>query len=125
MRDEAQIRALCDQIRNVSFALHAYLQHGHLEKVYENGPANRLRLASLTVEQQKALRVADEDGTVLGDYFADLYVENCLIVEVKACRALATKHVAQVLGYLRASKHRDALLINFGSPKFEIKKLIL
>ena len=79
----------------------------------------------MKVEQQQALQVCDEDGTVLGDYYADLFVEDCLIVELKACKALANEHIAQVLGYLRASNHRDALLINFGSPKLEIKKLIL
>lgn len=79
----------------------------------------------MAVERQKPLQVRDEDGTVLGDYFADLFVENCLILELKACRALAPEHTAQTLGYLRASGQRDALLINFGSAKLEIKKLIL
>lgn len=67
----------------------------------------------------------DEDGTVLGDYFADLYVEESLIIELKACKTIADEHMAQVLGYLRASNKQDALLINFGAPKFQIKKLIL
>jgi len=66
----------------------------------------------------------DEDGTVLGDYFADLYVEESLIIELKACKTIADEHMAQVLGYLRASNKQDALLINFGAPKFKIKKLI-
>ena len=122
---EEEIKSLCDRIRETGFALHAYLRHGHLEKVYENGLAHRLRKAGFAVEQQRPLQVTDEDGTVLGDYFADLIVEDCLIVELKACKALADEHVAQVLGYLRAASQRHALLINFGSAKFEIKKLIL
>jgi GxxExxY protein len=125
MRDERAIRELCDRIRETGFALHAYLRNGHLEKVYENGLAHRLRNTGIKVEQQKPLQVRDEDGTILGDYFADLFVEDCLIVELKACKTIAVEHIAQVLGYLRAANQRDALLINFGTPKFEIKKLIL
>ena len=83
--------------------------------------AHRLRKIGLAVERQRALQVRDEDGAILGDYFADLFVENCLILELKACKALMSEHVAQVLGYLRASGQRDAMLINFGSSRLEIK----
>jgi GxxExxY protein len=93
--------------------------------VYENGLAHRLRKAGIKVEQQKPISVYDEDGTILGEYFADLYIEDCLIVELKACRLLVNEHTAQVLGYLRAIHCRDAMLINFGSPKIQIRKLIL
>ncbi len=116
---------LCDRIRETSFALHLYLRHGHLEKVYENGLAHRLRKAGMTVEQQCPLQVRDEDGTVLGDYFADLFVESDLIIELKARKTLTNDHIAQVLGDLRASGKRHALLINFGAAKIEIRKLIL
>ena len=101
MKTQKEIFQLCDQIRETGFALHRYLRHGHLEKVYENGLANRLRKVSIQVEQQHALHVLDEDGTVLGDYFADLLVSGELIVELKACKALTDEHVAQLLGYLR------------------------
>lgn len=123
--DEKEILELCDRVRQTAFELHTFLRHGHLEKVYENGLAHRLRKAGLKVEQQHALQVRDEDGTVLGDYLADLFVENSLIVELKACKTLANEHLAQVLGYLRASGQRHAMLINFGSPKIEVRKLIL
>jgi GxxExxY protein len=125
MRDEARIKALCDQVRETAYSLHTYLRHGHLEKVYENGLAHRLRKAGIKVEQQKPLQVHDEDGAVLGDYYADLFVEDCLIVELKVCKAISSEHIAQVLGYMRASNQRDALLINFGAPKFEIRKYVL
>ena len=117
--------ALCDLIRETSFALHRYLRHGHLEKVYENGLAHRLRKAGLRVEQQYPLNVYDEDGTVLGDYFADLWIDYPLLVELKACQALAEAHVAQLLGYLRATRIEHGLLINFGAPKLQIKKYVL
>lgn len=62
---------------------------------------------------------------MLGDYAADLLVEDRLIIEIKAAKALADEHVAQLLGYLRASRIEHGLLINFGGAKFEIKKYIL
>jgi GxxExxY protein len=124
-RDEKAVLELCGQIRQAAFELHVYLRYGHLEKVYENGLAHRLRKAGIKVEQQKPISVYDEDGTILGEYFTDLYIEDCLIVEVKACRLLVDEHTAQVLGYLRATHCRDAMLINFGSPKIQIRKLIL
>jgi len=116
---------LCDRIRETSLALHAYLRHGHLEKVYENGLAHRLRKAGLKVVQQHPLEVRDEDGTVLGEYYADLMVEDCIIIELKACKCLANEHTAQVLGYLRACRFEHGMLINFGAPRIELKKLIL
>ena len=125
MKTEKEIFDLCDKIRETSFALHRFLRHGHLEKVYENGLAHRLRKAGLSVQQQVALKVYDEDGTVLGDYVADLLIEGELIIELKACRALASEHVAQLLGYLRACRIEHGLLINFGASKLEIKKYAL
>lgn len=125
VKDQAEIFRLCDLIRETSFSLHQYLRHGHLEKVYENGLVHRLRKAGLKVEQQYPLQVVDEDGTILGDFVADLYVENCLIVELKACKAIIGDHIAQLLGYLRASRKEHGLLINFGASKLEVKKYVL
>ena len=125
MKTQREIFELCDQIRETSFELQRYLRHGHLEKVYENGLANRLRKNSIHVEQQHPLKVFDEDGTVLGNYFADLVVEKELIVELKACKALASEHVAQLLGYLRVCRIEHGLLINFGASKLQIKKCVL
>ena len=125
MKDQTEIFRLCDLIREISFSLHQYLRHGHLERVYENGLAHRLRKAGLKIEQQHHLQVVDEDGTILGDFIADLYVENCLIIELKACKAIISDHTAQLLGYLRASRIEHGLLINFGSSKLEVKKYVL
>ena len=119
------VKELCDIVRETAYAIHLYHRHGHLEKVYENALAHRLRKAGLNVKQQQPLSVYDEDGTLLGEYFADLLVEDCLIVELKACRALTDDHTAQILGYLRSSQIEDGLLINFGSYKFQITKYIL
>jgi GxxExxY protein len=68
------------------------------------------------------INVYDEDGTLIGEYFADLLVDGRLVVELKACRVTADEHVAQILGYLKSAMIEDGLLINFGSFKFEIKK---
>ena len=62
---------------------------------------------------------------MLGDFIADLFVEQNLIVEIKACKTLADEHIAQILEYLRASRVRHGLLINYGTPKLQIKKFVL
>ena len=125
MDEKDDIFRLCDVIRETSFAIHRYLRHGHLEKVYENALAHRLRKLGLDVKQQHPLKVFDEDGTLIGVYEADLFVDNRLIVELKACKANTDEHIAQILGYLRASRIEHGLLINFGASKLEIKKYIL
>jgi GxxExxY protein len=116
---------LCDTIRETAFALHCFLKHGHLEKVYENGLANRLRKLGFKVDQQYPITVRDEDGTVLGSYLADLIVNDVIILELKAIKGLASEHVAQILGYLRGSGIHHGLLINFGTPAMQIKKYAL
>ncbi len=125
MKDQTEIFRLCDLVRETSFSLHQYFRHGHMEKVYENGLTHRLRKTGLKVEQQYPIQVVDEDGTILGDYIADLFAENCLIVELKACKAIIGDHTAQLLGYLRASRIEHGLLINFGASKLEVKKYVL
>ena len=119
------IKELCDVVRETAYAIHLYHRHGHLEKVYENALANRLRKLGLDVKQRHALNVFDEDGTPLGDYFADLLIDNQLIVELKAAKTFAEEHIAQILGYLKAARIEHGLLINFGSYRFQIKKFIL
>jgi GxxExxY protein len=78
----------------------------------------------LDIKQQHPIRVLDEDGTVIGEFNADLLIDNQLVVELKAARALADEHVAQLLGYLKSTRLEHGLLINFGSYKFQIKKYV-
>jgi GxxExxY protein len=113
---------LCDQIRQIAFEIHVYHGHGHLEKVYENTLAHRLRKAGLRVVQQHPLKVYDEDGTLVGDYLADLLVDDRIIIELKTAQNLASEHEAQILGYLKSARLEHGLLINFGSYKFQIRK---
>ena len=122
---DREIKVLSDQIRSTSLSLHSYLKHGHLEKVYEHGLLNRLSKAGLSVKSQFSIKVLDEDNTELGDYYADLLVEDIMIVEIKACRILTDDHTAQILGYMRATGYEHGILVNFGSPKLQIKKFIL
>ncbi|MEI6106364.1 MAG: GxxExxY protein [Opitutae bacterium] len=119
------INRLCDLVRETSFAVHRYHRHGHLEKIYENALVHRLRKCGVKVEQQYPLQVYDEDGTSLGEYSADLYIEDRLLVELKATRAVVDEHVAQLLGYLRSSRVETGLLINFGSPVLHVKKYLM
>jgi GxxExxY protein len=121
----SNINALCDLVRETSFAIHTYHRNGHLEKVYENALVNRLRKRGLKVLPQHPLTVYDEDGTVLGEYFADLFIEDCLIVELKACKAIADEHIAQLLGYLKSARIETGLLINFDGVKLYIKKYLM
>ena len=123
--DELDIMQLCDIVREVSFDIHRYLRNGHLEKIYENALVHRLAKKGVKVQQRHPLAVCDEDGTVLGDYVADMFVDGRLIVELKACKAIANEHIAQLLGYLRASRIEHGLLINFGARRLEIKKYVL
>ena len=121
----SDIKTLCDQVRQIAYAIHVYHGHGHLEKVYENALTNRLRKAGLEVKQQHPIQVFDEDGTLIGDYVADLFVNGALIVELKTAKALAPEHEAQILGYLKSARVEHGLLINFGSYKFQIRKFAL
>jgi len=118
------IRELCDFVRETSYAIHVFHGHGHLEKVYENALAHRLRKAGVDARQQFPIAVYDEDGTLLGDYFVDILVEQKLIVELKTAKTIIPEHEAQILGYLKSSRIQHGLLINFGSYRFEIRKFV-
>jgi GxxExxY protein len=125
MKEWSNVFELCDIARETGYAIHTFLRSGHVEKVYENALVHRLRKQGIHVIQQHPLAVQDEDGTVLGEFFADLFIENILIVELKAVRHIADEHVAQLLGYLRCSRIEHGLLTNFGAPHYHIKKYIL
>src|SRR5213593_1052127 len=106
-----EIFKLCDVVRETGFAVHRYHRNGHVEKIYQNAMLHRLRKLALEVEAEFPLTVFDEDGTILGDFRADLFVAKSLLVEIKAVKALDDEHVAQLLGYLRAGRIEHGLLI--------------
>ena len=95
---------------------------GFVEKVYENALAHLIRKSGLLVAQQHPIKVLF-DGIIVGDFYADLLVENRVLVELKAVSRLSDPHTAQSLSYLRASEMEICLLINFGKSKIEIKRM--
>ena len=96
---------------------------GFLEKVYENALALELRRAGYDAAQQSAMKVMYQ-GQVVGDYIADLVVNGRVIVEIKSTKHLEQIHMAQGLNYLKATGLQLCLLINFGTPKVEVKRII-
>ncbi|MFN0110581.1 MAG: GxxExxY protein [Blastocatellia bacterium] len=95
---------------------------GFLEKVYENALALEIRKVGLKVEQQKPISVVYEGATV-GRYVADLVVEDTVLVELKAAKAIDDIHQAQLLNYLKATRLKIGLLINFGTSRLGIKRM--
>ena len=100
------------------------LGHGFLEKVYENALAHQLRKAGLDVVQQHPVNVYF-DGIVVGEFFADIMINDTLIIELKSVNELAGVHTAQCLNYLRATCVKTCLLINFGKPRIDIRRISL
>ncbi len=98
------------------------LGYGFLEKVYENALARDLKDCGVHVVQQSKIDVFYH-GAIVGEYYADLLVENAVIVELKAIQKLTEDHEAQLLNYLRATPYEVGLLLNFG-PKPEVKRKI-
>lgn len=95
------------------YTVYNELGHGFLEKVYENAMAIELRGMELRTVQQAPI-VVRYAGQVVGEYSADLLVEDKVIVELKADRAIADAHEAQLLNYLKATEYEVGLLLNFG-----------
>lgn len=113
---------LTEKVIGVFYEVYNELGHGFLECVYENAMCIAVAQIGLSVIQQADVRVAFR-GRVVGEFRADLIVEGCVLVELKAARTLDAAHEAQVLNYLRATELEVGLLLNFG-PKPQIKRLI-
>ena len=121
--DEYRVNQLTEQIIGCAYRVANGLGCGFLEKPYENAMAHELRKNGLAVQQQMSI-VIRYDGVVVGDYIADLIVENLVMLELKAIKSLEEIHSAQCINYLRATGIPVCLLINFGKPKIEVKRLI-
>ena len=105
---------LTEKIIGAAYKVFNALGAGFLEKVYEKAMVIELRKSGLNVERQKPIKVYYE-GELIGDYYADLYVNNQVIVELKAVEELCKAHEQQLVNYLVATKIDTGLLINFGS----------
>ncbi|HUO06828.1 MAG TPA: GxxExxY protein [Phycisphaerae bacterium] len=114
---------LTEQIIGAAMRVHNTLGVGFLEKVYENALAHELRKMGFTVLQQHPIPVY-YDGIVVGDYVADLVVEGKVVLELKTARALADEHTSICINYLHACKLPVCLLINFGTPRLQFKRLV-
>ena len=117
------LRDLTQRIIGCAYTVMNELGCGFLEKVYENALAHELRKAGLTVECQKAVNVY-YDGVIVGQYVADLVVEQTVLLEMKAVRALDDVHLAQCLNYLKATGLKIGLLLNFAKPRLEVKRVV-
>ena len=113
---------ITDQVVKAFYHVYNKLGHGFLEKVYENAMGIELRKRGLEAWQQHPIKVR-YDEEVVGDYFADLFVQGCIIVELKAAEALVDEHHAQLINYLKATEIEVGLLLNFG-PKPEVKRKV-
>ena len=100
------------------------LGNGFLEKVYENALMIELGHCGLRAEQQHPIKVF-YNNSLIGEFAADILVDGCVIVELKAVKALDDVHTAQCLNYLKATGMKICLLINFGKPRVDIKRIIL
>ena len=115
-------QAITEKIINSFYTVYNILGYGFLEKVYENAMLIELRKAGLDVVPQAPIKVFYNDQ-IVGEYFADLIVGNSVIVELKTTAKLSVEHEAQLLNYLKATKHEVELLLNYG-PKPELKRKV-
>jgi GxxExxY protein len=118
-----ELNRVTEMIIGCAFKVGNTLGVGFLERVYENALVHELGKTGLRVEQQKPLQVW-YDGIVVGNYEADLLVEEAVIVELKAVTALDSRHFAQCMNYLKATRLTLGLIINFGNPKVEVKRVV-
>ncbi len=119
-----ELNPITEKIIGCAFKVGSILGVGFLEKVYENALGHELRKCGLVVEQQKPITVY-YDGVAVGFFDADLFVEGRVLVELKVAKAFDDIHLAQCLNYLKATKLPLCLLINFGTVKVGVKRIIL
>ena len=115
-----QHKELTDKIIQIFYKVYNKLGYGFLEKIYESAIAIELENENISAVRQAPIQVF-YDQKLIGEYFADILVENKVIVEIKASRQLVEENEAQLLNYLKATKMEVGLLLNFG-PKPEVKR---
>lgn len=111
---------LTEQIIGAFFAVYSALGYGFLEKVYVKALMIELKKRGLSARDELPIQVR-YDGQLVGEYFADLIVNDLVILEIKAAKAIASEHEAQLLNYLKATPFEVGLILNFG-PKPETKR---
>ena len=121
-REEIKYKELTDRIIKIFYKVYNKLGYGFLEKVYENAMMLEFKREEIPAISQSAIKVLYENE-IIGDYFADILVDDKVIVEIKASKNLAVENEAQLLNYLKATDIEVGLLLNFG-PKPAIKRKI-
>ena len=121
--DRYRLNHISEKIIGCTFSVSNALGAGFLEKVYQNALLIELVNAGLQAEKEKQIQVLYKNQ-VVGDYFADILVNQQVIIEIKAVQSLNEIHQAQLLNYLKATNLSLGLLINFGTPKIQIKRMI-
>ncbi len=116
-------RELTEKIIGSAFEVHRELGPGFLEQVYETALARELTSRAITVRPQAEIGVSYK-GQSVGVYYADLLVDEAVICEIKAAESLASAHQAQLLHYLKATGIEVGLLLNFGSDRVQVKRLV-
>ncbi|UCF64484.1 MAG: GxxExxY protein [bacterium] len=112
---------ITDKILKIFYTVYNELGFGFLEKVYENALIVELRRAGLKYEQQKRIQVYYKENLV-GEYFADLVIEDKIIVELKSAEKISKEHEFQLINYLKSTEFQIGLLLNFGKkPEFKRK----
>lgn len=111
-------------IVSAAIKVHNTLGSGFLEKVYENALTIELRNRGIKCEQQKSLQVF-YDNHLVGDYVADILVENKIILELKVVQEISDIHKAQVINYLKATGLRLGIILNFASPRLGFQRIVL
>ena len=122
MGEDYKNTALTDKIIGAFYIVYNKLGYGFLEKVYENALIIELKKSGLNVKRQSPVKVY-YNGEEVGSYFADIIVEDLVIVELKACDGYIDEHVAQLTNYLKASKVEVGLLLNF-RIKAQVKRRV-
>lgn len=121
--DTGRLNKVTETVIGCAYRVSDNLGCGFLEKIYENALAHELRKTGLKVEQQKRFNVA-YDGILVGEYIADLIAEDEVIVETKATKAIEEVHTAQCLNYLRATGLKVGLVLNFGTTRVSVKRVV-
>ena len=114
---------ITEKIIGCAYTVANSLGCGFLEKVYENALAHEIRKVGFEVKQQYSIKVS-YDNVIVGEYVADLLVNDCVMVELKAVTQLNNIHTAQSINYLKATGLHVCLLINFGKPKIDVKRIV-
>jgi GxxExxY protein len=122
--DEHRLEKLTEQILGAVFEVSNTLGAGFLEKVYERALVREMKLRGISVRTQVKFAVVYK-GQLVGEYAADILVENAVALELKCAERLTNCHVAQCLNYLRASGKAVCHLVNFQRPTVEWKRLVL